>query len=491
MRKTKCFIVLVVWILALAGWTPGNGGEELTYSRDIAPLIQEKCAECHRDGAGAPFPLTDYRSVKRKAGTIARVVEDRFMPPWHAVGGDVPLQGDRRLTEDEIAMFRAWRESGAQEGDPADLPPPVEYSDGWRLGEPDLILKMEEAYELPAEGPDIYRNFVIPTGLKKKRYLRAVEYHPSSPEVVHHALFYSDTSGRAREIDKADAETGFAEMPVGEGAGSSIGGWVPGTKPRPLPKGMAWTLPPGGDIVIQIHFHLSGKLEKEQSVIGLYFDGKPPTRLFTSIQLPPLFGAFSGVDLPPGEDNIEVSDTFELPVPVKAFGLSPHSHYRGKSLSLVAELPGGKSIKLLNIPEWDMNWQEDYRFEDEVALPAGTLLHSKIVWDNSATSPENPVLPPVRVRWGLESFDEMGSIDLFVVPEGKTKQASASLKILRARYREHITWKAGAHVLGPEKLSVFGDLRSKAIARFDQNGDGILGGKEREDARKSLKLVLP
>ena len=251
-------------------------GDDVTYARDIAPILQKSCVGCHRDGGGAPFVLTDYASTSRKAGTILRVVEDRFMPPWHAIGGDVALVGDRRLREEEIALFKTWQDAGRPEGDPKDLPPPHQYPEGWTLGEPDLILTMDQAYELPAEGPDIYRNFVLPTSLPAGKYLKAIEFRPSSPEVVHHALFSVDTKGRAREVDAADTEPGFAEMPVGEGTGRSIGGWVPGASPFPLPEGLAHHLPAHSDVVIQAHFHLTGKPEREQSQIGFYFGDKPP-----------------------------------------------------------------------------------------------------------------------------------------------------------------------------------------------------------------------
>lgn len=467
------------------------GGNEVTYSRHIAPLIQERCAACHREGGGAPFALADHASVSRKAGTILRVLEQRFMPPWHAIGGDVPLEGDRRLSDAEPALFKQWHDAGRPEGDPADLPAPRVFPAGWQLGEPDLILTMDAAYELPADGPDIYRNFVLPTGLLEDRYVKAVEYRPSSPQVVHHALFYVDARGRCREVDAADPEPGFAEMPVGEGTGKSIGAWVPGASPRPLPEGLAHTITAGSDIIIQIHFHLTGKPEREQSQIALYFTDSPPERPFTSIQLPPVFGAFSGIDLAPGAGETVVTDSFELPVAVRAFGAHPHSHYRGKSLSMTAHLPGGESLLLLNIPVWDMNWQEEYRFAREVPLPAGTRLESRVVWDNSAESPANPIVPPVRVRWGFESLDEMGSIDLFVIPEGDRKQAGAAMKKLRAAERDHLVWKAGSHVIAPDKLAVFGDLRARALARFDQDGDGALSNAERARARSMLDQATP
>jgi hypothetical protein len=345
---------------------------------------------------------------------------------------------------------------------------------------------MEQAYELPADGPDIYRNFVVPTGLTADKYVKAIEFRPSSPQVVHHALFGVDTQGRARKRDAADPEPGFAEMPTGGGTGTRIGGWVPGASPRPLPEGLAIKLPAGSDIVIQTHFHLSGKPESERSQIAFYFGDKAPERLFTSLQLPPNFGAFTGIDLQPGVGEYTVHDSFELPVAVRAFGAHAHAHYRGKSLSMTAHLPDGKTLRLLNIPTWDMNWQEDYRFVEEVLLPAGTRLESTVVWDNSAESASNPVVPPVRVRWGLESFDEMGSIDLFVIFEGDEDEARQAQKTLRTAHRDHLVWQAGSHVVGPDKLTVFGDLREKAIQRFDLNGNGVLDRSERELARAAL-----
>lgn len=465
--------------------------EEVTYTRDIARLLQDRCVSCHREGGGAPFGLTDFPSTRRKANTILSVVEKRFMPPWHVIGGDIPILGDRRLSDEEMALFRKWVEAGLPEGDPKDLPTPRKFPKGWRLGQPDLVLTMSEAYSLPAEGDDIYRNFVLPTGLTESKYLKAVEFRPSSPQVVHHALFYADMKGRAREIDKLDPEPGFAEMPIGEGTGKGIGAWVPGSSPIPLPKGLAHVLPAGSDIVIQTHFHLSGKPEQEQSQIGLYFTDEPPERQFTSIQLPPVFGAFSGIDLAPEAKETLITDSFVLPVAVRAFAAHPHSHYRGKALSMTAHLPTGQSIVLLNIPEWDMNWQEDYRFAHEVPLPAGTRLEARVVWDNSAASAKNPVVPPVRVRWGLQSFDEMGSIDLLVIPEGNAKVAAAAMKKLRAAEREHLVWKAGSHVLAADKLAVFGELRTQAIKRFDSDGDGQLSPEERERARASLDQVVP
>ncbi|MEM7143741.1 MAG: c-type cytochrome [Verrucomicrobiota bacterium] len=466
--------------------------KDITFSEHIAPLFQEKCVACHRDGAAGPFSLTDYASSKRRARTILHTIESGYMPPWHAIGGDIPLVGERLLTEPQRSLIKSWVENGSPEGDPALLPPQKSFPSGWPLGEPDLVLTMQEAYELPADGADIYRNFVIPTGLKKNQHLKAIAFRPSTPEVVHHALIYVDSSGRARKEDEADPKPGFSEMPVGQGSGRQVGGWVPGASPHPLPEGLAHSLPAKSDIVLQTHFHLSGKPEKEQSQVGLYFSDKPSTRPFTAIQIPPVFGAFAGIDIKPGAPQTTIVDAFTLPVDVTAFGTHPHSHYRGKSLRMTALLPDSKKpITLINIPEWDMNWQEEYRFAKPVALPAGTRLETTVVWDNSAASTDNPIVPPVRVRWGLESYDEMGSVDLFVIPDGDKKQAEAAMKTLRNEYRDHVVWSAGSHVLTPDKLAIFGLLRDKALSKFDHNGDGHLDHNEKLAARASLKTDLP
>ncbi|MEM0968130.1 MAG: hypothetical protein AAGJ31_02160 [Verrucomicrobiota bacterium] len=462
---------------------------DVTFTRDIAPLLRERCVECHRDGGGAPFSLESYRDASRWARTMLRVVETRYMPPWHAVGGDVPLEGDRRLESGQLHLLRTWVDAGKPEGHPHDLPPPQEFQEGWKLGEPDLILGMEEPYHLPAEGPDIYRNFVIPTGLSEEKFLRAVEFRPGSPRVVHHALLFVEESGKARKADAEDQEPGFGEMPIDAAGGRQIGGWVPGSRPRPLPEGLAHRIPAGADVVIQTHFHLSGKPESEQSSIGLYFTDTPPIREFMAVQIPPLFGAFSGIDLKPDEEHAEIHDSFELPVPVHAFGAHAHAHYRGKSLRMTATLPDGDSIILLNVPHWDMDWQEEYRFTEQVFLPAGTRLDVALSWDNSPESTDNPIVPTVRVRWGFESYDEMGSIDLFVVPAGDRQQSSQRMRTLRAAYRRHLVWGAGSHVLRPDKLAVFGELRRQGIQRFDKNGDGFLGFEERKTAKTFLSSM--
>jgi len=464
----------------------GTATAEVNYAEDIAPIFYSKCAECHRPGEAAPFSLLTYKDAKRRAQTIAEVVEDRFMPPWHAVGGDIPIRGDRRLTDDQIRLIQEWVAADCPEGDLSKAPTPPEFDSDWKLGEPDLILTMTEAYEVPAEGPDIYRNFVIPSGLTKKRWLKAVEFKAGAPAVVHHSLFYLDTSGAARKVDEADPVPGFDEMPLGENVGRFLGGWVPGATPNPLPDGLAFAVPPNGDVILSTHFHLSGKVEKEQSTIGLYFSDKPATKSFFGLQLPPIFGAFAGFEIDAGDDNATYTDTFTIPVDIQAFGATAHAHYLGKSLRLEAQLPNGENLVLLNIPEWDFSWQEEYRYEEVITLPAGTKLMSTVTWDNSAKNPFNPNTPPITVNWGRESYDQMGSVTLMVTSDNGKKLAK-----LRDAHREHLQWQAAGHLVSEEKLAFVADLRSKAMQRFDENGDGELDAMERANARSYLEQNKP
>jgi len=264
--------------------------------------------------------------------------------------------------------------------------------------------------------------------------------------------------------------------------GRALGGWVPGARPLPLPEGVAWCIPAGADLIRSTHFHRSGKPERERSRVGLHFGKKPARKKLTTIQLPPVFGAFAGIRIEPGESSATLEDRMELPVAVEAFGITAHAHYLGKSLRLTARLPDGEELVLLNIPDWDFAWQEEYRFREPVSLPAGTELVSRVVWDNSEENPDNPAHPPVRVHWGRESLDEMGSLLLLA-----TTSNARDAKALRRALSEHLRWQAGHHLLSPRKLKFAGELREEALRKFDADGDDRLDGEERERARVHLR----
>ena len=387
----------------------------VTFSEHIAPIVYNQCAGCHRPGEAAPFTLMSYQDVAKRGKLIASVTAARYMPPWHAQPADVPYRDERRLSDAQIALIQEWVKAGMPEGDPKKAPKLPEFPQGWQLGKPDVIVKLPRAYHVAAAGPDIYRNFVIPVGLTEDKWIRAIEVRPSAPKAVHHMLYYGDPTGTARQLEKPDGSPGFGGQPNPRGT-FGLGSWGAGTQAHFLPDGVARRFPKGTDLIVQEHFHPTGKEETEQTLIGLYFASEPPERGLVGIQLPIDFGLFAGVKIPAGDKSYAVRDSFTLPVDVDAFAVSAHAHYIGKSMKLTATLPSGETKLLLWIKSWDFAWQDGYFFKDFLTLPKGTRLVGEVTWDNSAENPHNPKSPPVTVNWGEESYDEMGSVTLSLVP---------------------------------------------------------------------------
>jgi len=426
--------------VALVSETRGVKGKNdpVNFSENIAPIIFSNCTTCHRPGEAAPFALLNYNDVKKRGKLIASITKSRIMPPWKADRSDYPFKSELRLSDAQIEMIQQWVAAGMPEGDPKKLPPVPNFIEGWQLGQPDMIVKMREGFSVPADGPDIYRDFAIPLNLTEDKWIRAIEFRPGARSVLHHSLFFYDTTGTARKLDEDDPGPGYTGGMAGlnrralgrlNGAQigrvltsggissvfGSLGGWAVGAQARVLPEGLAWFLPKGADLIMSTHFHPSGKVEKEISSIGLYFAEKPPVKRFTSIQVPPLFGIFEGLEIPAGAKDYTIEGSFVLPVDVKAFGVAAHAHYLGKQMKMTAILPGGQTKTLLSISDWDFSWQGQYQFKDYVALPKGTRLNVKISYDNSAENPHNPSNPPKQVFWGENSTDEMGTISLVVV----------------------------------------------------------------------------
>lgn len=422
---------VVVLSGSLRGKTVESAGP-ITFSEHIAPIVFENCSSCHRPNEAAPFSLMRYRDVQKRGELIFNVVEDRYMPPWHARSEDFEFQDDRALSESEIELIGDWVESGMAEGDASKLPDLPEFTEGWQLGEPDLVVSMKEGYTLYAEGQDIYRNFVIPLNLDEDKWVQAIEFRPGARSVVHHSLFYYDTSGEAKKRDDEDPVPGFQTMGGGQVRDGSLGGWALGGNPRKLPDGLALYLPKDADLILSTHFHPSGKEETEISTVGFHFADEPSKMRFTEIQLPPAFGSLAGIDIPAGDSHYVKRDSFVLPVDVKAFEIGSHAHYLGKSMKMTATLPGGAVKELMSIPDWDFSWQESYRFKDYISLPAGTRLDAEVVWDNSEDNFNNPNIPPKRVKWGEESEDEMGSVFLQVIPADQ-----GEFRELRKAIRNH------------------------------------------------------
>lgn len=381
---------------------------EVTFNKDIAPILFHHCAGCHRPDQSAPFSLLTYRDAKKHDRQIAEVVERRYMPPWLPERGYGEFEGERRLSEDEIETVLRWVGQGAVEGEPRDLPPVPKWEGGWQLGEPDLVVTLPQSYTLPADGKDTYRNFVVPIPMASRRYVRAMEFQPGLPRGVHHAFMRFDSTRHSRDLDGQDSEPGFPGMDTPASAfspASQFLSWQPGKTPSFGSDGASWALETNVDLVLQLHMQSVGKPELVRPSVAFYFTDRPPNQTFFKVRL-----VSFAIDIPAGETNYVVQDEYMLPVDAEALGVLPHAHYLCKEMQGVATLPNGTRQPLLLIKQWDFNWQGDYQYAKPVPLPKGTRLAMRYTYDNSTGNPRNPRQPPVRVRYGLETTDEMAEL---------------------------------------------------------------------------------
>ncbi|HZR15937.1 MAG TPA: tetratricopeptide repeat protein [Verrucomicrobiae bacterium] len=421
-RKASCYKVsdmyraVALFVVSMLTGARLSAQSAVTFNKDIAPLVFEHCAGCHRSGQSGPFPLLTYSEVKAKRRKIGKAIEAREMPPWLPAGEFGQFLGDRRLSSEQIEVFQQWLGSGMPEGAPGDLPPRPKWDEEWQLGKPDLVVQMPKKFRLQAGGQDVYRNFVIPVPLQKPRYVRAVEFEPDNRRIVHHAFVRVDSSGEVRRLEGTEGQPGFEGMTVPESVKMPSGyflSYQPGKMPAAEPPGFGWTLNPGQDLVVQMHLRPTGQPEELQARVGLYFTDIPPTNTTMVFALSSLT-----IDLPPEATNCVVEDSFTMPVDGELLSVLPHTHYLGKRLEGMATLPDGKTQQLLLIPNWDFNWQGDYRYSHPVHVPAGTLLQMRYVFDNSAANPANPNRPTREVLCGPQSSDEMAELWFQVLLHG-------------------------------------------------------------------------
>ena len=412
---------------------PGDAEEvasaAVTFTRDVAPIVFENCAGCHRPGEAGPFPLLTYDDVKGRAQLIAAVTQSGYMPPYLPEPGGEKFTNERRLTPEQVDIIRRWAADGSPQGEPADLPPPPQWTEGWQLGAPDLIIQMPEAFTLPASGPDVLRLFAIPIPLEKDRYVEAFEFRPGNAKVVRHARMLFGATGQSRDRDAAGPEPGYGASMLLDGVFDPNGhwiGWTPGKQPVRREEGRAWRLRKGAGMVLEMHMLPTGKAETIQSSMGFYFTDKPPSRVPAILRL-----GLKTIDIAPGEENYVMEDSYILPVDAEVLNVYPHAHYLCKEMTSVAKLPGGQEKTLLRIKEWDFDWQDQYQYAQPVFLPAGTEIRMRFVYDNSAANPENPGNPPVRVTYGWTTSGEMGDLWLQVLPS-----KAGELAFLRADFAE-------------------------------------------------------
>lgn len=404
---------------------------DVTFAADVAPILARECVACHNPQGWAPFSLTSYEAARRHGEDIVEATSQRVMPPWLPDMEPGTFQGERLLTDDEIAVFRRWAEEGYPAGDLAavDL---GEVDLGWDPGEPDLVVQLP-SYDLPAKGPDRYRNLVVPIPVSETRWVEYVELVPGSRTAVHHARMMVDTTSSSAALAAEDPEPGFDGMDLLSNAANPDGhfvGWTPGkTRLEPIP-GMPWRLDPGTDLVVQLHLRTSGEAEEVAAQVELHFADEPPTRHPAILVVSSLM-----IDIPPGATDYTVTNSFILPVPVQVLSVYPHAHYLGKELRATAILPDGRERTLIDIPDWDFNWQDDYRFAEPVSLPAGTRIVKQFSYDNSAANPSNPSDPPRRVVYGSNSDDEMADLILQVLPRSEEDRR----QLLQAQAWQHET----------------------------------------------------
>lgn len=401
--------------------------ENVTYHRDVRPIIQKHCQGCHRPGAVGPFALTDYKQALAWAADIVHYTQNGDMPPWKPVAG-VAFQNARGLTIREIDTLALWEKNGCPEGDPKDAPPPAKFPDGWHLGEPDLVVEVPDDFHVGAAGKDTFRCFVLPTGLKEDKYVVAYEVKPGNATVVHHTLNYFDTTGKARKLETAEKARQKAAGELDRGPGYSVamgigffpnpadaprpgvppvgfvGGWAPGQLGTKLPAASGIYLPKEAEIVLQVHYHRTGKPEKDRTKIGLYFSEKPVQKPWTTLVVT---GMTPFSFIPAGAaKNVQKGSAWTT-ADANIHSVMPHMHLLGKSVKMTMTEPGGNPVVLVDIKDWDYNWQESYWLKNPLFAKAGTRFDIEAVFDNSAKNPNNPANPPKLVRFGEETTDEM------------------------------------------------------------------------------------
>jgi mono/diheme cytochrome c family protein len=374
-----------------------------TFHRDIAPILFQQCAPCHRPGQSAPFSLLSYEEARRHARQIALVTGRRVMPPWKA-DSHGEFVNERRLEPAQIELLRAWATAGAPEGPAAERQSPPRFPGGWQFGEPDAVFAAETRFELPAESPDVYRCFVIPTHFSEDRYLSGVEFRPGNPRIVHHAVAFLDTSGTARKLDAADPGPGFsssASLPRFPVAGA-LGAWAPGMQPVAPPSGVGLLLPKGADIVLEVHYHANGKPETDLTRLGVRLCREPVDKRLRCFAVTDL-----ALKIPAGESQHVIRVSRALPADATVYQLTPHMHLLGREMTVTATLPNGTVRRLVRVTDWDFRWQTTYRLREPLALPAGTVISIEARYDNSAANPQNPNRPPREVNLGEQTTDEM------------------------------------------------------------------------------------
>ncbi len=433
-----------------------SSGGEVTYANQIARLVQNNCLECHRDGEIGPMSFTHYEDVAAWSDMMMEVIDQRRMPPWHASAEYGHFSNDRKLSEDEIALFRKWVDDGAPLGDVSQLPEPKNFTLGWQLPrEPDLIIPVSpKPVKVPAKGVVDYKHFTHKLKFDEDKWIQAAEIRPGNRAVVHHVLVFDRPAGSREDI-----------MPHR----SFFAGFVPGAPVPPLPEGMAKRLPAGSELVFQVHYTPIGTEVMDQSQLGLIFVDDP-SKLTHEIQTTSVVDFL--LQIPPGDASYPSTADLQRPLPeCELLSLSPHMHLRGKSFKFTAIFPDGRRDTLLDVPDYDFNWQTDYRLSSRLPIPAGTQIVGEATFDNSEENLNNPNSTE-WVSFGEQTWDEMmiGYLHVAIPIDPSTGRAKTS--VLPKDNPEN----------GPSPKEIF--------TRFDRDGDGKLRKEEIHPKMKPFFILL-
>jgi hypothetical protein len=409
--KARCILVCAILFFATKSFgqstPPATSGAQPTYAKDIAPILQKKCQVCHRPGEAGPFPLMTYEQARPWAMAIKMAVQARKMPPWFADPQYGKFSNANGLEPDEIELLAKWADAGAPKGDPKDLPPPVDWVEGWGIGKPDKVYELPQAFDVPASGVVDYQHVIVPTGFTQDTWVQAAEVRPTDRMVVHHIIaFVREPDSKWFRGQKPGVFFTAPQVKTKEEPDTSslpsdfLVGYAPGQPPEILRPGQAKLIKAGSDIIFQVHYTPHGHATKDQSRLGIVFAKEPKERVLT---LSATNGTFK---IPPGDPNYRVDSSFEVGADVRLSGLHPHMHGRGKDFLYRIVYPSGDSKILLSVPHYDWHWQNWYTLEEPITLPKGSRIDCTAHFDNSPNNPENAD-PTKVVTWGEQSWDEM------------------------------------------------------------------------------------
>ena len=366
-----------------------NESSPVTYSNQISRILQRRCLNCHREGEVAPFSLHDYDEVVGWAEMIQEVTAQRRMPPWHANPQHGTFKNDASLTDLELEQIQQWVAAGAPAGNPTDLPAPLEFATGWQIGQPDVVIPMtKEPYQVPATGVIEYQYFVVDPGFTEDKWIQAAECRIGNHAVVHHIIVAIHDEEQQPAHGQVESEW--------------ITATAPGSPPLILPTGYAKLVPAGSKLLFQMHYTPNGTAQTDISSVGFKFIDRAQVKQVVGTREI----ANTKFRIPPGADNHEVKAEFRIPKNALILSLFPHMHLRGKSFRYTANYPDGKSEILLDVPQFDFNWQNGYEFSEPKLMPAGTVIQCVAHFDNSENNFANPN-PNKTVRWGDQTWDEM------------------------------------------------------------------------------------